>query len=134
MLYELLQLLYPDLVKFEFFLLLLEDEELLLFLDPLLLQLVFNGLYLLIPCPFCLLPLLLYLCDLLINLLNHLAGDDGRVLLRWLFGLLFILLNLCLHFFNLRLLGYVDFVILPENPLVLQQFLREMLAFFFGLG
>jgi hypothetical protein len=75
MLDEFFELFDSDLVEFELLLFFLEDEQLLLFLYSLLLQFVLNGLYLLIPSTFCLLTLLLYLCDLIIDLLDHLGCD-----------------------------------------------------------
>lgn len=133
MLNEFFELFDSDLVEFELFLFFLQDEQLLFLLYSLLLQLVLNGLYLLVPSSFSLLALLLYLCDLIIDLLDHLAGDYGGALLGWFFGLLFVLFDLGLHLFDLSLLRYVDLVVLPEDSLVLQQFLRQMFAFFLCL-
>ena len=133
MLDEFFELFDSDLVEFELFLFFLEDEKLLLFFYSLLLELVLNGLYLLIPSAFCLFALFFYLCDLVIDFLDHLTGDYSGALLWGFFGLFFVLFDFSLHLFDLGLFGYVDLVVLPEDSLVLQQFLREVLAFFLCL-
>lgn len=55
-------------------------------------------------------------------------------MLSWFFGLLLVLFDFCLHFFDFGLLSYVDLVVLSEHSLILQQFLREVFAFLLSFG
>lgn len=126
-----LEFLDPDLVKFEFLFFLLQDKQLPLLVNPLLHELPLNGLDLLAPTPLRLLPLLLQFGNLFVKLADHLISDVvGRRGLGFL-GLLFVLFNLLLHLFYLWLLRYVDLVVFAENPFVLKQLLREVLALLF---
>ena len=109
---ELLELLDPDLIEFELLLLLLEYEQLLLLLNPLLHEFALDGLDLIVPAPLGLPAFLLELGDLVVKLPDDLIGDHvGGDRLR-LLCLLLALFYLLLHLFYFSLLCYINLVVL----------------------
>lgn len=114
---QFLQLLDPDFVEFQLLLFLFQYEQLLLLLQPPLLQLGFDVVDFLLPALLWLLPVSLQLVDLVLHLGYHLHRHYvvGLPLLCFLLPLLYA----HLHLLYPTLLRYILLVVFPQDPLVL---------------
>ena len=109
MLDKLLQLLYSNLVKFQLFLLFLQNQQLLLFFQSPLLEFVFNVLNFFIPAFFRLLSFLLKVGNLIFNLVDHFDSDNTGGL--YFLPLLLAFLNFHFHLLYPALLSDILFMV-----------------------